>query len=124
MRGVQPRVFRIDRDKHLNDVVFRQAIENDRRDRELLVLHVLDVGVQRQQPMLSVNGPKNPSCSGTLKRPTDDPASIASKVSFSSHEMITAPAMDGRSRLTALLVVLDEFVNLSPDDLPLIGLLA
>ena len=45
------------------------------------------------------------------------------KESFSSQEMMTAPGIDGRSRLAALLVVLHGLVDLLPDDLPLIRLL-
>jgi hypothetical protein len=56
VRRVEPRVLGIDRDEHLDDVVFGQSVENDRRDRKLLIGEVLDVGVQRQQSMLSVNG--------------------------------------------------------------------
>ncbi|MNC87911.1 hypothetical protein D3C83_36850 [compost metagenome] len=39
-----------------------------------------------------------PSRSGTLSLPTTAPLSTASNVSFSSHEMMTAPGIEGRSR--------------------------
>ena len=56
VRCVEPRVLGVDRDEHLDDVVLGQPVENDRRHRELVALDVLDVGVQRQQPVLAVDG--------------------------------------------------------------------
>ena len=55
VRRVQPRVLRVDRDEHLHDVIFGQAVEDDRRHREVLALEALDVGVQREQPVLAVD---------------------------------------------------------------------
>ena len=56
VRRVQPRVLRVDRDEHLHDVIFRQPVEDDGRHREVLAAEVLDVGVQREQAVLSVDG--------------------------------------------------------------------
>jgi hypothetical protein len=39
-----------------------------------------------------------PSRSGTLSVPTEAPSPAGSNFSFSSHEMMTAPGMEGRSR--------------------------
>ena len=46
----------VDRHEHLHDVIFGQPVEDDRRHRERLVGEVLDVGVQRQQAVLPVDG--------------------------------------------------------------------
>src|SRR5690348_5088694 len=106
-------------------MVFRQAIENDCRHRELLVLHVLDVSVQREQTMLSVNSPKNAFAFWHLETPDRRSGFDGFECQF-----FVARDNDGASdrwqipRLTTLLVVLNQFVDLSPDDLPLIGLFA
>src|ERR1043166_5611308 len=55
VRSVEPCVLRVDRDKHLHDMVFGQTVEDDRRHRELLVAKVLDVRVERQKTMLTVD---------------------------------------------------------------------
>ena len=52
-------MLRVDRDEHLNHVIFGQTVEDDRRHGELLVREVVDVGVQGEQAMLSVNRPEN-----------------------------------------------------------------
>ena len=67
--------------------------------RELLVLEVLDVGVQRQQPVLAVDGAQDAFALGHLQ-PAERrcPLPTGSNDSFSSHEMMTAPGIDGRSR--------------------------
>src|SRR5262249_29210775 len=59
VRGVQSRVLRVDRDKHLHDVIFGQAIENNRRHAEVLAVEPIDVRVERKQPVLTVDGAEN-----------------------------------------------------------------
>ena len=49
-------MLRVDGDEHLDDVIFRHAIENDRRHGERLVAEMIDVGVQREQAVLAVDG--------------------------------------------------------------------
>ncbi len=56
MRRIQPRVLGVDRDEHLHDVIFRQPVEDDRRNRELFALDVFDVGVEGEQTVLAVDG--------------------------------------------------------------------
>ena len=66
-----------------------------------------------------------PSRSGTFRRPTDD-----ARLDRLERQFLVARDDDGAGnrrqvpRLAALLVILNEFVNLSPDDLALVGLLA
>ena len=55
VRRVQARVLRVDRDEHLDDVIVGQAIEDHRGDGERLVAEMVDVGVQREQPVLAVD---------------------------------------------------------------------
>ena len=55
VRRVQPRVLRVDRHEHLDDVIFGQPVEDDRRHGEGLVAEALDVGVQREQAVLAVD---------------------------------------------------------------------
>ena len=125
VRRVQSRVLGVDGDEHLDDVVFRQSIENDGRDGELLVLHVVDIRVQRQETMLPVDGPKDPFPFGHLQ--TSDRGAGLDR--FERQLLVTGNDDSAGNRrqvasLTALLVVLHEFVDLSPDDLSLIGFLA
>src|SRR5262252_4733699 len=54
--GVQPGVLRVDRHEHLDHVIFRQSVEDDRRNGELLVAEAIDVGVQREETVLAVDG--------------------------------------------------------------------
>jgi len=65
----------VDRHEHLHDVVFGKTVEDDRRHRELLAREAVDVGVQREQPVLPVN-----RAQGCLRAPDlEDPdARIAS----------------------------------------------
>ena len=55
MRRVQARVLGVDRDEHLDDVILGQPVEDDRRHAEVLAFEAIDVGVQRQQPVLAVD---------------------------------------------------------------------
>ena len=55
VRRVQPRVLGVDRHEHLDDVIFGQAVEDDRRHAEVLAREPVDVGVQREQPVLAVD---------------------------------------------------------------------
>ncbi len=55
MRRIQPCVLRVDRHEHLHDVIFGQAVENDGWHREIVLPHVVDVGVEREQPVLAVD---------------------------------------------------------------------
>ena len=99
MRRVQPRVLRVDRDEHLHDVIFGQPVEDDRRHGEVLAAEALDVGVQREQPVLAVDRAQDAFALGHLQRCRRASRSSAGwNVSFSSHEMMTAPGIDGRSR--------------------------
>ncbi len=99
VRRVQTRVLRVDRHEHLHDVIVGKPIENDRRDGERLVAEVLDVGMERQQAVLPVDGAQDPFAFRHFQRADrGDPASTGSNLSASSHEMMTAPGIDGRSR--------------------------
>ena len=59
----------------------------------------IDVGVQREQPVLAVDRAQDAFALGHLQ---DADARVARRPaendSFSSHEMMTAPGIDGRSR--------------------------
>src|SRR5882672_3943942 len=124
MRRVQTRVLRVDRHEHLHDVVFRQPVEDDRRYREILTLEPLDVGVQREQPMLTVDCAQNPFA---LRHLQDAHALVL--VGGLEGELLVAGNDDGTgnrrqvARLAALFVVLHELVDFLADDLPLIGFL-
>src|SRR5439155_5023936 len=125
VRRVQPGVLRVDRDEHLHDVIFRQPVEDDRRHREILALKALDVGVQREQPVLAVNRAQNAFTLGDLE---DAHALVA--VHGLKRQLLVAGDDDGArdrrqvARLTTLFVILHELVDLAPDDLALVRLLA
>ena len=115
----------VDRHKHLDDVIFRQTIEDDRGYREVLVLDVVDVRMEREQAMLAVDCTQDSFALGHLE--AANRRTVHRR--FECKLLVTRDdhgARDGRkiSRLSTLLVVLHEFVDLSPDDLTLIGLLA
>ena len=125
MRRVQPRVLRVDRDEHLDDVILGQAVEDDRRHAEVLALEAIDVGVQREQPVLAVDRAQD---AFALRHLQDaDPRIVAGRL---ERQLLVAGDDDRArnrrqiARLAALLVVLHELVDLAPDDLALIGLLA
>ena len=92
---------------------------------KVVLADVLDVGVQREQPVLAVDRAKDPLALRHLQ-PADDRARLDRLES----ELLVAGDDDGArngrqvARLPALLVILHEFVDLSPDDLALVGLLA
>ena len=125
VRRVQPRVLRVDRHEHLHDVIFGQAVEDDRRHREVLALEAIDVGVQREQPVLAVDRAQDPFA---LRHLQDADARVA--LGRLERQLLVA-GDDHRAgnrrqvaRLAALLVVLHELVDLLADDLALVGLLA
>ena len=126
MRRVQPRVLRVDRDEHLDDVIFGQAVEDHRRHGERLVAEALDVGVQREQPVLAVDRAQDAFALRHLQRArASDPASTGSNL----QRLVAGDddrAGDRRqvARLAALLVVLHQLVDFLADDLALIRLLA
>jgi len=118
MRGVQPRVLRIDGHEHLHDVIFRQAIENNRRHGELLALETVDVRVERQQPVLAVDGAQNAFALGHLE--DADTRVVVGRLE--GQPLVTRNDDRAGNRrqiagLTTLLVVLHEFVDLAADDL-------
>jgi hypothetical protein len=59
MRRIQPRVLRVDRDEHLDDVILGEAIEDHRRHGERLVRELLHPRMQGEQPVLAVNRAKD-----------------------------------------------------------------
>src|SRR5919106_3682265 len=123
VRRVETRVLRIDRDKHLHDVVFRQAVENDGGDGKVLALEPIDVGMKRQQPVLAIDCTQNAFPLPHLQRPH-----LALIVGGVERQLFIARNDDRPrnrrqvARLPALLVVLHELVDLLPDDLPLVRL--
>ena len=125
VRRVQPRVLRVDRHEHLDDVIFGQAVEDDRRDGERFVAEPLDVRVQREQAMLPVDGAEDPFALRDLqhaeRRAVFDGIELQRLVTRDDDG-----AGDRRQipRLAALLVVRDELVDLLADDRALVGLLA
>jgi hypothetical protein len=90
-----------------------------------VVTDVVDVGVKREEPMLAVDGAQDPfslrNFQASDRRKTVHGLERQFFVAGDDHR-----ARNGRKvlRLPALLVILDEFVDLSPDDLPLVGFLA
>jgi len=86
--------------------------------------NLLHAGVQREQAVLAVDGAQDaPLALGTLRSRIDGSPGMASKFRCSSHEMMTAPGIDGSRAPGALLEVGDELIDLLPDDLALIRLL-
>ena len=85
----------------------------------------IDVRVQREQPMLAVDGAEDPFALGHLQ---DADARVF--VRRLERQLLVARDDHGArnrrqvARLAALLVVLHELVDLAADDLALIGLLA
>ena len=125
MRRVQPRVLGVDRDEHLHDVIFGQPVEDDRRHREILFAEAIDVGVQREQTMLAVDGAQDAFALGHLQHA--DARFVLGRL---ERQLLVARDDDRAgnrrqiARLPALLVVLHELVDLPADDLALVGLLA
>jgi hypothetical protein len=78
-------------------VIFGKPVEDDGRNCEFLARKTVDVGVERQEAVLAVDGPEDPSRSGTFSSPTRPSSPDATKVSFSSQLIMTAPGIDGRS---------------------------
>ena len=123
VRRVEARVLRVDRDEHLHDVIFGNAIENDRRHGERLVAEAIDVGVQREQAVLSVDRAQDAFALGHLQ--AADP-----RAAFGRLEAQLLVARDDHgagnrrqvARLAALFVVLHQLFDLLADDLALIRL--
>ena len=67
MRRVQPRVLRVDRHEHLDDVILGQPVEDDRRHAEVLAGEAVDVRVQREQAVLAVDRAEDPLALGHLQ---------------------------------------------------------
>ena len=93
--------------------------------REALVAEALDVGVQREQAMLAVDRAQDAFALGHLQR-----AERRAALDRLELQRLVAGDDDGAgdrrqvARLPALLVVLDQLVDLAADDRALIGLLA
>src|SRR5450759_6034550 len=125
VRRVQPRVLRVDRHEHLDDVIFGETVEDDRGHGEGLVTEPLDVRVQREQPVLPVDRAEDPFALRHLQY-----RALGIRVDAIESQRLIARdddrPRDGREgpRLAALLVILDELVDLPADDRPLIGLVA
>ena len=125
VRGVQPRVLRVDRHEHLHDVIFGKPVEDDGRDAEVFVPEALDVGVQGEQAVLAVNRAQDAFALGHLQ---DADALVA--VGRLKRQLLVARDDDGArnrrqvARQAALLVVLHELVDLLPNDLALVSLFA
>ena len=98
VRRIQPRVLRVDRDEHLNDVVLGKPVEDDGRNREHLVLELVHPGVEREEPMLAVDGAQDPFPLRNFEDAYRRIPGNGLELRGSSHEMMTAPAIDGRSR--------------------------
>jgi len=79
-------------------MVLGQAVEDDRGHRELLVAEPIDVGVHRQEAVLAVNRPQNPFTLGHFEHADGRHLIGRLELNGSSHEMMTAPGIDGRSR--------------------------
>src|SRR3979409_679808 len=125
MRRIQARMLGVDGDEHLYDVIFRQAIEDDCRHTEVLALEALDVGMKREKTMLAVDGSQNPF---TLRHLENAQARVFARrlkrqllVARNDHRPGNRREI---ARLTALFVVLNQLVDLAPDDVTLVRLLA
>jgi hypothetical protein len=106
-------------------MIFGQSVEDDGRDREVLVTNVFDIGMERQQTMLTVNRPQD-AFPLRYFQPTDRRAAFDR---LECQFFVAGDDHGARNRrqiasLAALFVILHEFVDLSPDDLALVRLLA
>ena len=105
-------------------MIVREAVENDRGDRERLVAKTVDVRMESQQAMLAVNGAKDTFAfrhfQGADRRPGFGRLELQRLVTGDDDGARNGRQVPG---LTALLVVLDQLVNLLADDLPLVRLL-
>ena len=125
MRRIQPRVLRVDGDEHLHDVILGEPVEDHGRNGERLAAEPLDVSVQREQAVLTVDGAQNAFALRHLQHA--DRCAFGRR--FEAERLVARD--DHRAgnrrqvaRLAALLVVLDQLVDLAADDLPLVGLVA
>src|SRR4030095_7483622 len=106
-------------------MVFGQTVEDNRRHRERFVAEPVDVGVKREQTMLTVDGPEDSFALGYFEA-----AHRGSIFHRLKRQLLIAGNNHGAwnrrqvARLTALLVVLHQFVDFSPDDLSLISFFA
>jgi hypothetical protein len=125
VRRIQPRVLRVDRHEHLHHVVFGKAIEDHRRHREILAVEMLEPGVQREQPVLSVDRPENALALGNLQGA--ERRTFGHRVELQGFVAGNDDRARNRrqiARSAALLVVVDELVDLLADVVALVGLLA
>ena len=123
MRGIQPRVLGVDRDEHLHDVIFGEPVEDHRGNGERLAAEPLDVGVEREQAVLPVDRAEDPFALRHLQHA--DPGPFARRLEAKrlvARDDHRAGNRRQIARLAALLVVLNQLVDLAADDLPLVGL--
>ena len=122
MRRVQPRVLGVDGDEHLHDVIFGQTIEDHRRHVERLLAELFDVAVQREQPVLAVDGAEDALSlrhleEAEVRRRGAGWFELQRLVGGDDHR---AGDRGQIARLAALLVILRELFDLLADDLALI----
>src|SRR5256885_556249 len=114
----------VDSDEHLHDMVFGQAIEDDDGNKEVLIPNVCDVHMQREKPMLTVDGAQDTFTFRNL-----EPSQHHPRFGRLEHQLLVAQDDDGTgnrkqiTRLPTLLIILHKFVYLSPNDLTLVNLL-
>src|SRR5690606_10503017 len=122
---IEPRVLRVDGDEHLDDVVFREPVEDDGGNRENLVAEPVHAGMQGEQPVLAVDGAEDTLALGYLER-AQRPLLVDR---FKTKRLVARDDHGPRNRgqvacRPTLLVVGDELVALPADDLWMVGLLA
>ena len=106
-------------------MIFRQAIEDDGGDGKILLAEAIDVGMEREEPVLPVNGPEDPLPLGHFQ--DADSRLVLYRL---KRKLLVTRNDDGTGNrrkvagLTALLVVLDQLVDFAPDDLTLVRFLA
>ena len=60
VRGVEAGVLGVDRNEHLDDVIFGEPVEDHGRYGERLLTEAVDVGVQGEEAVLAVDGAQDP----------------------------------------------------------------
>ncbi len=115
----------VDGHEDLDDVIFGQSIENDRRHVEDVEAELLDVVVEREQAMLAVDGAQDALTLGDLQDAEARPV-VAQRLELQRFLRRDDHRPGDRGQvagLAALLVVLHQLLDLLADDLALIRLL-
>ncbi len=106
-------------------MILGQLVEDDGRDRERLVADLLERRMQRQEPVLTVDGAQDSFTFRNPQRADGGPVAQGLEAkALVARDDDRAGDRGQVARLATLLVILDELIDLAADDVPLVGLVA